>query len=214
MGKMAQKKGKTFPLFVGLPLWLLSSIGFIFFNTHTPVWVIMIAAALIAAGGSAGNLCTWAMLTDVYDVDELRTSKRREGLYSGATTFLRKAASGVAVVLMGASFQLMGFDQNQYNILKAKAEGEFDPSAFAQHHIVAGMRTMFVLIPIVLLMIVLIFASRNKLNHRRFAAVQAGIKAFEAQGNLSGLTDDEVQDIEVVTGLQKEVLWGNGSNET
>ena len=39
------------------------------------------------------NLATWSMLTDIYDLDECVSSERREGVYSGITTFLRKVAS-------------------------------------------------------------------------------------------------------------------------
>jgi Na+/melibiose symporter-like transporter len=35
------------------------------------------------------------------------------------TTFLRKFASGLAVLVLGFGLQAMGFDQNQYSIIKA-----------------------------------------------------------------------------------------------
>ena len=146
MGAAAQKKGKVFPLFIGMPVWILTMIAFLFTNSATPVYLLCALAVFIAVGSASGNLSTWSMLTDVFDIDEIRTAKRREGIYSGLTTFLRKFASGVAVLLLGFGLQALGFDQNQYNTLKASG-ASFDPSAYAQSSLVSGLKWMFVLIP-------------------------------------------------------------------
>lgn len=210
MGWIAKRKGKAFPLFIGMPVWILSMIAFLFVQSDTPVFVLCILAALIAVGSSAGNLSTWSMLTDIYDIDEIRTSRRREGVYSGLTTFLRKFASGVAVLLLGFGLRLLGFDQTQYNMLKA-TEASFDPAAYAQSTLVVGLRWMFVLIPVVLLSVCLIFAIRNKINKRRFDAVLKGIDSFQTQGNLKKLSQEEKEDILVVTGEPEADLWGGAA---
>ena len=100
MNLLAQRRGKVFPLFVGVPLWILASLAFLTVDPQTPVAVLCVLAVVIAVGSAAGNLATWSMLSDIYDIDELLTAQRREGLYSGVTTFLRKFASGVAVLLV------------------------------------------------------------------------------------------------------------------
>jgi oligogalacturonide transporter len=166
-----------------------------------------ILAALIAVGSSAGNLATWSMLSDTFDIDEIRTGKRREGIYSGLTTFLRKFASGVAVLLLGYGLQALGFDQNQYAILKASAT-DFDPTVYAQSNIVAGIRWMFVLIPLILLSICLFFAIRNKINKRRFDAVLKGITSFKETGTINALSPQEQDDVLVAAGAEKDALWG------
>ena len=210
MGMVAKKKGKAFPLFIGMPVWILTMIAFLFVKIDTPVIVLCVLAGLIAVGSSSGNLSTWSMLTDVYDIDEIRTGKRREGVYSGLTTFLRKFASGVAVLLLGFGLRALGFDQTQYNMLKATS-ANFDPSVYAQSTLVSGLKWMFVLIPVVLLSVCLIFAFRNKVNKRRFDAILHGIDAFRAQGSLAALTDAERSDIHSVTGEKEQQLWGGKS---
>jgi len=77
-GAIARKKGKAFPLYIGIPVWILSTFVFIWLDVSTPLIVLCILAALIAVGSSAGNLSTWSMLTLVYDIDEMRTRKRLE----------------------------------------------------------------------------------------------------------------------------------------
>ncbi|MFA5235837.1 MAG: MFS transporter [Bacilli bacterium] len=203
---IAQKKGKTFPLFIGLPIWIAVSIGFLAFNNTTPIWVIAIMAVLIALGSSAGNLSTWSMLTDIYDIDEIKTAKRREGLYSGVTTFARKFGSGLAILILGIGLKTLGFDQDTYNMLRSTAEN-FDPSVYASSSLVAGIRWMFVAIPAILCLLCLVFAFFNKINKRRFDAVIAGIESFKLHGNLDSLSPEVIRDIEVATGVKKEALW-------
>ncbi len=206
-GSAAKKKGKVFPLYIGIPLWLLTSLLFAFVNSGTPVAVLIVFAVLIAAGASAGNLSTWSMLTDIFDLDEIQTGKRREGIYSGLTTFLRKFASGVAVFILGVGLQALGFDQTEYNLLKSKATTDFDPSAYAQAGIVSGIKWMFILVPFALLAVCLLFVTKNRINKKRFDAVLKGIECFKEGEGLSALSDDEIKDIEMAIGKKTGELW-------
>jgi len=213
-GKIAEKKGKAFPLYIGIPVWMLSSLTFIWLRPGASAEesavitaVLCILAVLIAIGTSSGQLSTWSMLADLYDIDEIRTGKRQEGLYSGMTTFLRKFASGVAVLLMGFGLQAMGFDQNEYSVLKAKM-ADFDPAVYAQSNVVIGIKWMFVLIPFILLAVCLFFAIKNKINKQRFDAVLKGIEGFKSHGNIDGLTEQETNDLLIAAGTEKNKLWG------
>jgi oligogalacturonide transporter len=211
-GAVAKRKGKVFPLYIGIPVWILSTLAFIWVNTGTPVIALCMLGALIAVGSSAGNLSTWAMLSDIFDIDEIRTGKRREGIYSGITTFLRKFASGVAILLMGYGLSALGFDQNQYAILKAST-ANFDPAAYAQSNVVSGIKWMFIVIPLALLAVCLFFAIRNKINKRRFDAVLKGIEAYKKTGTMKSLSKHEQEDVLVATGANKGELWGGKVKE-
>jgi len=206
MSAIAKRKGKAFPLYIGIPVWMVSMVAFIWLDSSVSVVVLCVLAVLIAVGSSAGNLSTWSMLTDIFDIDEIRTGTRREGIYSGVTTFLRKFASGIAVLLMGFGLQALGFDQNEYSVLKASMEN-FDPAVYAQSGVVSGIKWMFVVIPLVLLTICLFFALRNKINKRRFDAVLKGIEELKAHGSIDALSEQEVADVITATGVSKEKLW-------
>ena len=79
-GHARQKKRQgVSAVHIGMPVWILTMLAFLFVKSDTPVIVLCILAGLIAVGSSSGNLSTWSMLTDVYDIDEIRTAKRREG---------------------------------------------------------------------------------------------------------------------------------------
>jgi oligogalacturonide transporter len=207
-GELAKRKGKAFPLFIGMPTWMIATLAFIWLDSSVSVIFLCVLAAFIAVGSSAGNLSTWAMLTDIFDVDEIRTGKRREGIYSGLTTFLRKLASGIAILLLGFGLQVLGFDQNEYIMSKEMSLEAFDPSIYAQTNIVSGIKWMFVIIPLILLSICMFFAIKNKLNKRRFDAVLKGIDGFKAHGNIDSLSEQETADIVLVSGMEKDKLWG------
>ncbi|MDD3831758.1 MAG: MFS transporter [Clostridia bacterium] len=212
-GALAQKKGKVFPLFIGLPLWIITSLLFIFVYTDTQLWVLCIFSVLIAVGSSAGNLSTWSMLSDIYDIDEIVTGKRHEGIYSGVTTFLRKFASGVAVLVLGIGLKGLGFDKDTYNMIKSSAI-DFDPHQYATEGLVLGIKWMFIAIPIALCLICLVFACFNKVNKKRFDSVIAGIDAYKTDGNLDKLPQEMINNIETITGKNKEELWANGIEQS
>jgi len=206
-GAVAKRKGKAFPLYIGIPVWMVSTLAFIWLDGSVSVIVLCLLAVLIAVGSSAGNLSTWSMLTDVYDIDEIRTGMRREGVYSGMTTFLRKFASGIAILLMGFGLQALGFNQNEYSVLKART-ADFNPAEYAQSNVVFGIKWMFIAIPLIFLGICLFFAIKNKVNQRRFNAVLKGIEEFKVRGNIDSLNEQETKDILIVTGAEKNKLWG------
>jgi Na+/melibiose symporter and related transporters len=207
-GAIAKKKSKAFPLYIGLPVWIIISLSFFFVDASTPTGIICLMAALIGYGASAGNLATWSMLSDVFDIDEVVTGKRREGIYSGLTTFLRKTMSGVAIFILGIGLQGIGFNQDEYNVLKSSAEN-FDPASYAQSSIVRGIKLIFIIVPVILLAGSLIFAFFNKINGKRFGAVMKAINSFKTEGNLSNMEEKEIIDVETATGLDRKELWRN-----
>lgn len=205
-GEIAKRKGKVFPVLIGLPVWILIMVVMSFVTPQTPVWLICLFTVLIGYGASAGNLATWALLSDIYDIDECVTAQRREGVYSGITTFLRKFASGISIFIMGIALTAIGLDQNEYNLLKTSTQ-DFDPSAYAKSNIVIGIKWLFIILPIVLLSCCLFFAIFNKINKKRFDVVIKALTMKKEQGDLSALTGEEITDLEEITGIEEEKLF-------
>ena len=74
-----------------------------------PRWTMFCIASLAAVGYAVADLMPWAMLGDVIDEDELRTGERREGVYVGFFTFLRKLGGASAVLVLGVVLELSGY---------------------------------------------------------------------------------------------------------
>ncbi len=68
-------------------------------------------AGLVLLAGRAFDAFTdpWSMLGDVIDEDELATGERREGMYAGFFTFLRKLGGAMGVAVAGFALELSGF---------------------------------------------------------------------------------------------------------
>lgn len=55
---------------------------------------------------------SWAMIPDSIEVDEFNTGKRREGIFYACMTFIQKAATAAAILLVGYLIKFTGYDPN------------------------------------------------------------------------------------------------------
>ncbi|HSH01776.1 MAG TPA: MFS transporter [Anaerolineae bacterium] len=71
--------------------------------------LVTIAAIFAGLGFGAANTIPWAIVADVVEEDELRTGKRREGLYAGYLVLARKLTSAFAIFIVGQVLSYSGF---------------------------------------------------------------------------------------------------------
>ncbi len=118
--------------------WWVGSQGFLFLaQPEWPRLAIFVGAALAGVGYAAADMIPWSMLGEVVDEDELRSGERREGVYFGFFTFLRKlgGASGVALAL--AVLDLSGFQPRQ---------AQSEATIWTIRTLTAGVPAVFVLL--------------------------------------------------------------------
>lgn len=70
---------------------------------------ILVAAIIAGFGFGATNVIPWAMVADVVEEDELKTGKRREGIYAGYLVFFRKMATAVTIFVVTRVLSAAGF---------------------------------------------------------------------------------------------------------
>jgi sugar (glycoside-pentoside-hexuronide) transporter len=123
--------------------WVLTFLGFMFLQPDWPIWVMIVVACLAGAGYSAADMLPWSMVADVADEDELHSGERREGLYVGVFTFMRKLAGAVGVALAFAALDVVGFEagsDNSETVLWAlRAMTAFVPALFVLISAVAAL---------------------------------------------------------------------------
>ncbi len=138
---------------------------------------ISTAAALIGIGTSGTGFSPWAMLPDVLDVDQMVTGKRRQGVYSGVMTFMRKISSALAIFIVGWVIELSGY-------IKPLNEGEItvQPDSF-----ILAVRCLVVILPLLLIFFGVLFARRYPLTPERHARVQEEISR-QAAAETPGLS--------------------------
>ena len=97
--RVSRRVDKASAFIAGALWWMLGLCGMLFVQPDWPRWVLMAFAPVVAAGYAAVDLMPWAMLGEIADEDELASDERREGIYNGLFTFLRKLAGAIAVFL-------------------------------------------------------------------------------------------------------------------
>ncbi|GMQ78809.1 MAG: MFS transporter [Anaerolineae bacterium] len=70
---------------------------------------VIIAAIFAGFGYGAISVIPWAMVADVVEEDELKTGKRREGVYSGYLVFFRKLATAFTIFVVTQILARTGF---------------------------------------------------------------------------------------------------------
>ena len=92
-------------------IWVICSLIFIFFgDPNWPRWTLFVVAGGLGAGYAVVDLFPWAMLGEVIDEDELTSGHRREGVYNGIFTFIRKVGGASSYLLGGVALSWAGYD--------------------------------------------------------------------------------------------------------
>jgi GPH family glycoside/pentoside/hexuronide:cation symporter len=136
---------------------------------------ILVAAVFAGFGFGATNVIPWAMVADVVEEDELRTGKRREGIYAGYLVFFRKLASAVTIFIVTWVLSLVGFQSGTTGSLVLVEQPE---SALLALRILVGV------VPAIMLVLAIATALRyplDKATHERIRRELARRRAATAE---------------------------------
>ncbi len=190
--QVARRFRKTTPMNIGLIVWAAALFASLLIPAGSQTAFIYIVAALSGVGTSASVFVPWSILPEVTDVDEIITGQRREGVYGGISTFLRKMAGGLALFVLGILLDAIGFAEQ----------------AVAQTpETVAGLRLMFALVPTVFILIALYFSFRYGVTEDRHGVLMAEIQRRKAGGSPSEVPPEARQVCETLTGMPYSRLW-------
>lgn len=95
--------------------WILTFLTFLVYQPGWPFGLVIVFACLAGAGYSAADMLPWSMVADVADEDEILSGERREGLYVGVFTFVRKLAGAVGVAIAFGVLDVVGFEPGVEN---------------------------------------------------------------------------------------------------
>jgi len=102
---MSNRFNKHIAYIIGMSFWALVQL-LIFTIQPGQITYILVLAALAGISVSTAHVLPDALFPDVIEWDELRTSRRQEGIYYGVKNFIRKMSGMLATII---AFQALGW---------------------------------------------------------------------------------------------------------
>ena len=196
--KIAKRFQKTTPMHFGMIIWAIAMVSTLLV-TKENWYLIYVVAAFCGIGTSASVFVPWTILPEVTDVDEIISGRRREGIYGGIATFLRKIAGGLGIAIVGVFLEVIGYMTPQ----ELASAGLVSQSSDA----IWGLRLMVAIVPTVLILIAFVFSLWYKVDERRHTILMKEINRLK-KGGSKGDVDSETLDVcEELTGYKYEQLW-------
>lgn len=183
-----------------LGLVILLVLSFIFDNI--PFTAVLAVGAVIGFGLSGCVLTPYNMLAFVADADELITTKRREGIYAGMMTFLRKIAQAIALGLVGVGLDLIGY-----------IEHEADEIVIQSLQTQEGIKLMIVLAPLVLLILGIVISFGFKITPKNHKIMMNEINRLKQGGSKKEVDAETEKVCETITGFEYNELYIDKENE-
>ncbi len=148
--------GKRNALMVVAVFWVSAQVcSWFLYNPEYP-WLLLVHSGLenLATGYF---MLLLAMTADIVDEDELRTGKRREGMYTGVRAFVSKVTIAAGGLWMGYCLKFAGFDE----ALPAQAPAT-----------IQNIRVIYAFYPIPFVVIAILILLRYPLTERKVRAMR------------------------------------------
>lgn len=169
-------------------------ISFYAFGISAEMWMVWGAAIVMGMGRSGTQYVCWNIYSFIPDVDEMLTGQRREGIFAGVMTFVRKAVQAVALFIVGLVLQSYGF----------AGKGAVSQPPEAIH----GIALVFGIGALIFLTVGLFSARGFSLNRHNHALLIAEIQRRHAGGNPAEASAETRAVAERLTGWPWASLWG------
>ncbi|MBN2658587.1 MAG: MFS transporter [Spirochaetales bacterium] len=190
--KIARRFRKTTPMHIGLVIWALAMVCTVFL-TEANWFFIFPIAALAGVGTSSSVFVPWTILPEVTDVDELISGRRREGIYGGMATFLRKLSGGIAIALLGFLLTLIGYIPAE-QLARAGL-------TMQRPDTILWLRILVAVIPAIFILAALFFSIRYNVDEEKYIIMKEEIARRKGGGD-PAKADGAVQKVcEELTGL-------------
>lgn len=157
---VGKRLGKKTAFILGLSVWIIAMLFSFAITPISPTLVVFLFAAIVGVGTSAVIVMIYSIFADIPDVDELKTGQRREGIFSGLFTFMRKMSSAVGIFLISNIIAAAGYVPPKEEITNGVRKIIQQPQSLA---FITTLRFVFALLPIGLLTLSLLFALKYPL---------------------------------------------------
>lgn len=187
--------GQSFAALQGNPLAAFDSSRRPF--DLTLVFWLFVPIILAGLGRGTLNFVPWSVYNYLPDVDEAVTGKRREGIFAGVMTFVRKITQSAAAIVTGWLIYVGGY--------VAPVPGE--PLPLQTPQAVQMVVLVMVLGPVIMMLLGALISWSFRLNAHTHAVLMAEIARFKS-GETAPPSPERKAIVEDLTGWPYEKLWG------
>jgi oligogalacturonide transporter len=177
---LSKRTSKIRGYLLGLVIWIGAMLFSFLLSPNNPAFGVYLFAVVVGLGTGGIVVMIYAMFPDIPDVDELVSGERREAIFSALVTFIRKFSSALAIFAVSNLIGWAGYVPPLQETVGGATKLIEQPQS---ETFLLALRLVFMLLPIVLLALALIFALRFPLTpglHRRLNAVLARQRAGQA----------------------------------
>ncbi|MGA9659828.1 MAG: MFS transporter [Asticcacaulis sp.] len=167
--------------------------------SFSPSLIFWLFAPIVLAGLGRGtlNFVPWSVYNYLPDVDEAVTGQRREGIFAGVMTLVRKVAQSLAVIATGWIIGAGGY-------VSPKVAGEaIQQTPHAIHTVV----WLLVAGPILVMAAGMVISWKFRLNARTHLVLMTEIERLRG-GATTPETPESGRIVEDLTGFSYDRLWG------
>lgn len=179
---------------MALVAFVLFALTYVYGSTSMSLLYLAAGVAGLARGGIYS--IPWNNYTFVADVDEILTCNRREGIFAGFMSLLRKASQAFSIFLVGVALQMSGF-----------ITGHSSQPQSAINMILAIM----IVLPVILTLWGIWSAFQFKVNSRTHAVLNEEVARLKQGGSKATVTADTKAVIESLTGMPYDQCWGDNT---
>lgn len=179
-------KSKKAAYILGAAIWIGSMFLSLFIGPGMSIVFVYVFGALVGVGTGGVVVMIYSIFPDIPDIDELNTGKRREGMYSGLFTFMRKLSAAFAVWLISNAIYFAGYKAPEQQVVNGVTQmvQQVQSPTF-----ILTLRLVFVIVPVVFLLVCLWCAARYPLS----PAVHARLKEYLAKRRDGAQMDQEME---------------------
>ncbi len=106
---LSQKLNKKTAFMFCIFYWMILMVMSLFMQPEYPIFLAYIFGGLVGIASGGVGVLAYSIFPDVPDVDELYSGERREGIYAGLYTFVRKVCSALALFIVSISISMAGY---------------------------------------------------------------------------------------------------------
>jgi len=149
---LGKKLGKQKAFLIATILWLVAMLSSLLITPSMPSYAIYVFAGIAGVATGGVIVMIYSIFADIPDIDELESGLRREGIFSGLFTFMRKMSSALAAFIISNTIAAAGYKPPVEQMVNGAVQTIQQPQSA---EFILALRLIFAVLPIALLILCL-----------------------------------------------------------